>query len=274
MPRVVPSQAVQVIDLLFPWAKDQKDIREGRKSIHLGAANNVAAVLKLVEKVPNELLVLEPDTYARFLVATSALKNQVMNWNSRGDVGKLEAVSGFGNLHPITIIRNALASCPDEPVHVGTNELSYISDVQLRDNIWSDVSAIRRALTNQEWKATTVLAGSTTEALLLWSLSTKSDPEVQAAVATLMTNNMFDKKPGNNVDQWNLYQYIHVCQELNLISERTASQTLLAKDFRNLIHPGRANRLGQTCDRGTALTAVAGMENVIRDLKNAISQPP
>jgi len=53
---------------------------------------------------------------------------------------------------------------------------------------------------------------------------------------------------------------------LKLISDDTAKLVRLAKDFRNLIHPGRAARLGQKCDRATALGALAAMEAVARDL--------
>jgi len=35
---------------------------------------------------------------------------------------------------------------------------------------------------------------------------------------------------------------------LNLLTANTVSQAKLARDFRNLIHPGRAQRTQQTCD--------------------------
>ena len=59
---------------------------------------------------------------------------------------------------------------------------------------------------------------------------------------------------------------IEVAAELNLIGTETAMQCRLAKDYRNLIHPGRAQRLGQACNRGTALSAVAAVEHVVNDL--------
>jgi hypothetical protein len=40
----------------------------------------------------------------------------------------------------------------------------------------------------------------------------------------------------------------------------------LVKDFRNLIHLGRAERLAKKCDRSTALTALAGVVAVVNDL--------
>jgi hypothetical protein len=63
-----------------------------------------------------------------------------------------------------------------------------------------------------------------------------------------------------------LFQYIEVAVELKLITADTAIAARLAKDFRNLIHPGRAKRLGQECNRGTTLSAVAALEHVVNDL--------
>src|SRR6266581_2002962 len=40
----------------------------------------------------------------------------------------------------------------------------------------------------------------------------------------------------------------------------------LTRDFRNLVHPGRAIRLGRQCNRATALSALAGIEHVVNDL--------
>jgi hypothetical protein len=42
--------------------------------------------------------------------------------------------------------------------------------------------------------------------------------------------------------------------------------TRLAKDFRNLIHPGRSVRLARVCDQPTALAPVAGLGFLVRDL--------
>lgn len=266
MSRIVPSQAVQMIDVLFSQFKDQNNTQEGRVSLHLGDASKVLAILDLIERIPNDLLILEPTEYSQFLIAISVLKNQVDEWNSRGNTGKLTRISGLGELNPITIVRRALVQCADEAIYTESNELDYISDIKLRDNIWGDISGVRRALANQEWKAATVLAGSAIEALLLWSLSAKSEVDIKDVVTSLITSGIFDKKPAKLKENWNLYQYIFVCQELELISDKTKTQALLAKDFRNLIHPGRYARLGQICDRGTAFTAVAGIENVLRDL--------
>ncbi len=70
-----------------------------------------------------------------------------------------------------------------------------------------------------------------------------------------------------NPESWGLHQYIDVAAELDLISDESADQARLAKEYRNLIHPGRSARLAQVCDRATALSALAAVEHVVRDLE-------
>jgi hypothetical protein len=88
---------------------------------------------------------------------------------------------------------------------------------------------------------------------------------VTNAVTSLMTTK-FKKQPNANLEYWDLHQYTEVSEQLGIIKSETAAQTRLAREFRNLIHPGRAQRLGQKCDRASALSAVAGAEHVVRDL--------
>lgn len=266
MPRVVPSQVVQVIDRIFPWAKDQRDVKEARVKLDISHVNQAAAIIKLIDNILDELFVLEADDYAKFVIATSVTRNQIILWNTRGG-GPIDRIPGLGQLNPITIIRKALALCPDEAPYTDTEELEFIDDDKLRNSMRQDISAIRRALINQEWKAVTILSGAVIEALLLWTLQKKSQAQINEAVDTLIENNVIQQRPSNDIEAWNLFLYIQVSSHLTLISEETKKQTELAKDYRNLIHPGRAKRLGQICDRATAYSAVAGVEHVVRDLK-------
>ena len=66
--------------------------------------------------------------------------------------------------------------------------------------------------------------------------------------------------------RWCLHHFIEVATHLKLIKPDKSSAAKLAQNFRNLIHPGRVARLEQTCDRGTAYSAIGAMEHVIRDL--------
>ncbi|GAA09697.1 hypothetical protein ATPR_2701 [Acetobacter tropicalis NBRC 101654] len=135
-----------------------------------------------------------------------------------------------------------------------TTELAFIEDVELRNSIRLDISAATNALHNGEWKAATVLAGSASEALLLWAI--KGSPDLST----------LEENPKGPPERWDLADYITVATSLKLIKDNTEKLTQIAKDFRNLIHPGRAQRLAQVCDRATALTALAAVESIASDL--------
>jgi hypothetical protein len=63
-----------------------------------------------------------------------------------------------------------------------------------------------------------------------------------------------------------LNKLIGKAAKLNIIKDSTVTQAGLAKDFRNLIHPGLEQRRKEVCDRATALAALAAAEAVARDL--------
>jgi hypothetical protein len=111
------------------------------------------------------------------------------------------------------------------------------------------------------WKAATVLAGAAAEALLLWAIiERKSASDTGAAHAAVIPSAPSDP------NRWDLDGYIKVAKALGLIEDETAKQADLAREFRNLIHPGRSARLAKKCDRGTALSALAAVELIVRDL--------
>jgi len=70
MPRVVPSQVVELIDRLFPTAKENKEFSVSRLHQH-----KVAAIIELIEQIPPELITLNEDDYSRFVVSISTMKS-------------------------------------------------------------------------------------------------------------------------------------------------------------------------------------------------------
>ncbi len=265
MPRVVPSQVVEFIEHFFPFAANERKSRNQVLGIGPREASGLTAIIDLVQQIPHQLIVLEGSRYAALITGLAAIQNAVSHWQAQGR-SELSYLDVFNNLSPVYLIRTALSDCPDEFPPPGIVELNFIPDRELRESVRTDISTTNTALSNGEWKAVTVLAGAVVEALLLWALQQRPQPDVWQAVETLVANRTLDRNPGRNLETWNLYSYIEVAAELNLISAEAATQARLGKDFRNLIHPGRALRLGQTCDRGTALAALAAVEFVIRDL--------
>lgn len=260
MARVVPSQVVALIDKFFPWSKDQNE-NDQKNFLSMGNSYSIAAIIDLSQQIPSELIILSTDDFAEWVSGLAALRTLIQNWQSSGD-STFHSMPGLRRLSPITLIRQNLAKCPDEYPAATTTKLTFITDHVLQQSLRLDLSATNNALSNGEWKAATVLAGSIVEALLLWKLLKTNRSEIDAAVARLKLK----VKP--NLEEWALHEYIEVAADLKLIDVTTAIQCRLAKDYRNLIHPGRAQRLRQACNRGTALSAVAAVELVVADLTN------
>jgi hypothetical protein len=110
-----------------------------------------------------------------------------------------------------------------------------------------------------------VLAGSVIEALLLWALEKHFSDRVKSAVDRLVAEGVF-AKPKNDLQYWDLHHYGEVAAEFGAIEEDTVHLVRLARNYRNLIHPGKAERLGQACNRATAMTAISALDRVIEDL--------
>lgn len=260
MPRIVPSQVVAFINSISLGQADQ---------IHMNSIGSyrLSAVLQLVEQVPDELLTMDNEVYSSFILAKELIKDILSTWKSNRTANTQLREFRFLRLNnPLTQIRDGLVKCPDESPAPSTSELKFIVDADLRMNLRNDIGAVTRALSNGEWKAATVLAGSAIEALLLWSLGQRPTADIAQATAALLASGEFTRQPDPNLERWDLHEFTEVAANLSIIEKDTHTETRLAREFRNLIHPGRAQRLGQTCDRGTALASVAALDHVVRDL--------
>lgn len=237
-------------------------------NLHEGHAAHIAAIVALIGEIPPELIVLDLPDYIQLILSLAVMRNALDMWKARVPGTVLNVVPGH-QLNPITLVRRALVKCPDEAASPETTNLAFIGDQALRDSIRLDISAANRDLINGEWKGATVLAGSAVEALLLWAIGAREAATpggVAAAVGARRTTGVLTRQPDANIERWDLHEYVEVAEELGVIGGATATQARQAKDFRNLIHPGRAARLGQKCDRATALAALAAVEFVVRDL--------
>lgn len=252
MREVMPSQVVQFIDQFFPWAKNDPP----QASVQPQDGPNLRGILDLAEVIPDSLLSCPPDQLAAFIHARAMIRDILETWKARGGIGGLGYVQGGKS--PVSVIRAILAMCPDENPPAAHADLLFITDVQLRDSIRLDIGGANRAMANAEWKAATVLAGSAIEALLHWRLSI--EPKATLDGAPRAPAYRGGKK--KNLDDYVLHEYIAVAEDLGAIRGDTVIAARLAKNFRNLIHPGRAVRLQEKCSRATAQLAVGAMEAV------------
>jgi hypothetical protein len=262
MPRVVPSRVVH-----FITSNPVPEHPPGIVLMNKAQPGVLSGLLVLLDQIPDELLTLDDETYASLIIAKERIKGMLETWNSNRNAN--QSLFGFQlstSQNPLEQIRAALAQCPHEFPAPGTSELSFVTNEDFRTNLRIDFGVIKRALSDGEWKAATVLAGSAAEALLLWALKQRPPAEITSAIAAARAGGGLIANPDSNLDRWNRHEYIEVAAALGVIKPNTAKQTRLAKDFRNFIHPGVAQRLGEKCDRATAFSAVAGMEHIVRDL--------
>jgi hypothetical protein len=256
MKNIMPSQVVSVVLRLFPHVTVA---RPGDGFLHSGQLDQLLGIANLVKEIPSELMTVSVADYADLVLALTSIEENNKFRISRGAQFGLPAIQGKDFA---TIIYDVLVKCPDEYPPKSTIALTFIGDVDLRENIERDIEGIERAISHAEWKAATVLAGSVIEALLLWRLSEPLPGSAAVESARLGV------APGANVDPlwWDLFNYAKVARELDLIEDETFREAELARGYRNLIHPGKSARLQQHCDRGTAYAAVAALDHVVRDL--------
>ena len=254
MSRVVPSHVVEILNTLFPFTATQRD--DESISVDYSSVESLAGVLHIVDQIPSELIHLNDKDYINFIINVEAIRSSVKSFEQRGNVNSLKFLPGFNRLNPLTVVCRALEKCPDEFPSKSVTKLLFITDIQLRDSIRMDISTAEQGFRNGAWKASTVLAGSAIEALLLWRLK-QEDP------SNLQTKTGHD---ANQLDRLDLHHLIDTSITMGVIKPETSTLALLAKGFRNLIHPGRSIRLGEKCNRATAYTALAALEHVVNDL--------
>jgi hypothetical protein len=263
MPHVVPSQVREFIEKVFK----PPGLGSGIGSqLHREWSAQLAALLAIVEQIPDDLLTLKGDGYSQYVLALETIRHQVSTWLHRSEPATLPLVHGR---NAVLVLYEALANCPDQSPSATTHALAFVDDVELRDSIRLDMSAADQDLVSHEYKGATVLAGSATEALLLWAVQHHEEANpgrTKQAIDVLTNTGTASKALQQNPEHWSLSNLIEVSHQLGLITAETAQQARLTKDFRNLIHPGRAARLGIACDKGTALSALASAALIVRDL--------
>jgi len=134
-------------------------------------------------------------------------------------------------------------------------ELTFITDKEIRLDIEAKLHTAWVNFKVGEWLGATAFAGIALEAMLLW--------EVKRARGSEEGGNANRRKP---VDEWRLHALINEALVLKLISESAGNQAHLARDARNLLHPGKVASTGTPCSKATALTAFAAAYQVADEL--------
>ena len=244
MPKVLPSQVVTAIDTFFGANRNEIDAY----AVTILYRSEVHALLSLLDEMPRELIDLPAAEYLELTCCRAVLATTLVRWNA----GDLIPARDVGGKDPVERIRRLMRKChdelpPPEPI------LPFISDADIRFGIEDRIHAAWTDFGAREWMGATVLAGAALEALLLWSLRrvTLSAP------------------PRRPLDELHLADLIRLAATNSVIDAACEQQASLAKDARNLVHPGRAIRSGDACNKTTALTALTAVYRVIDELKKA-----
>lgn len=261
MQRAFPSQIVAYLESVYPTQRPTDIATIGQT---VGA---LAAFVELYDHIPDELIRLPPDEYARLVSAIGTIRFGI-------DQYRLSA-----NASHLTRVPPALSSAWDllkllnDEAPSTAHDLSFIADPDLRELIGVDVAAVATALQAGEWKGATIIAASCCEALLLYALQT-TETTSAGAVASAVSAVQWPGRPPKSSDlidlSWNLFAYTEIANRINLITDNTKADLLPTRNYRNLIHPGKVQRENSKCDRGTAFVATGALEHVLSDLKKSL----
>jgi len=266
MPTIVPSQVVEDIGRAYPGLDEATTIGWEHSGV-------VAGILDLLNSVPEQhYALLSSADYSSLRRAAATLREMLERWRYVDEKSlkltggpKLRRSEAFGKRHPLQVIREVLGKCPDEAPSESKSDLAFIGDPEFAGDLRQDITTATSTLSNGEFKAACVMAGSVIEALLLWAVKRKTPAERGTAIAACQQNG--EGVPANpDPDRWDLAHLLNVSRRLPVISEETFGAADPARGYRNLIHPGKALRLQVKPTKARATLAVGGMLQVIDDL--------
>ena len=214
----------------------------------------------MIDQIPDEFITLSDSDTTEFIAAKAGLRAEIEGVRAAPQMRRQNLSRSFGELSAVGLLHKLLSQCPETWPSPNVAELEFVRELDLREDLRKDRASCQNLTSIGEWKAATVLGGSVVEALLLWRLQQAPIDDVKSAKSGL------SKNPGNNLARWALEPLIQVSLALAYIEPETAKVCDVAREFRDLIHPGRAYRLNQVCDQATSMSVGAAIALVIRDL--------
>lgn len=244
MSAVKPSQVAEAIVTMFGvYATDLETDRPNHaKQVE------VRALLSLLDNVPPALINLTFTEFLEYQRCYAALATILPSWN----LGNTMACPGVAGKNPVERIRRLVLSCPDE-LPRPEPELLFMTDEAARIGAEAKVHAAWINFKAGEWLGATVFAGCALEAILLWEVKRSGE----------MSESTANKK--------HLTDLIGVARSRELISGPAADLAKLARDGRDLLHPGKVARQGTECTNATALTALAAVAQVVEELNRQLA---
>ena len=260
----MPSEIVQFVDRYFPEVKEYEG-RNDHSSLQIdpGRASALSTLVQMVDNLNEALLPVDAAALGDLRLATEHIRFREALLMSGRPPTNLPFVPHSGRQNAVVMIRRVLQQCPDTPVpQEEEKRLEFVQDAHYRRKLVADLNEVEADLRHGQWKSATVLGGSLIEALLLEAIG-------ELTSAELAKSSHYKQMPGNRkkkLDHWDLNDYLHVAVQAGVIGQDSYDLGIKAKGFRNLIHPGKAQREQMEFNRATALTVRAALEHVILDL--------
>jgi hypothetical protein len=277
MPRITPALVAVFIEESFPELRDRGAIG----TVDQGALQTIGILVSMLDRLDQAVLAgLSHEQYRDTVIATEHLRTTVNRWQYPQPAGRGQyAIVPFlplGNRHPVIVLRDIMRAAPEEPIAAVQPRLAFLHDPALQESIATDLASAESAMADGRYKNACVMSGAAIEALLLWAVQRRTQAEHQAAFGRAQTRRAREgRQPLDAINadprRWVLEQYIEVARELPVLSAAAANASMLAKDFRNLIHPGRAERLQQRASQGSAAQGLAAAVLTSEDLAERVA---
>lgn len=277
MPRITPVLVADFIEESFPELRSHGGIG----TVDQGSLQTIGILVAMLDRLDEGVLAgLSTPQYRDAVVATEYLRTTVNRWQYPQPAGRGQyAIVPFqplANRHPVVVLRDLMRAAPEEPVAAVLPRLSFLQDPALQESIATDIASAESAMADGRYKNACVMSGAAIEALLLWAVQRRTPPDHQAAFVRVQKRRAREGRRALetiNADprRWMLEQYVELAGELPVLSAAAANASMLAKDFRNLIHPGRAERLQQRATRGTAAQGLAAAILTSEDLADRMA---
>ena len=128
------------------------------------------------------------------------------------------------------------------------SSFGFITDEQFRTVLSSDKQEMYQCLKSNAWKAVHVLAGSIIESVIL---------------DYLIAEGHMNRDKALTVD---LGSAIKIAEKKGIVSGRVSDLSRIVKDYRNLVHPGRTIRTGETPDSNSATIVARLLEMILAEI--------
>lgn len=128
-----------------------------------------------------------------------------------------------------------------QPAPIGMEplpDLAFVADAALRGVLEQNVKELYAAYQAKAWTAVIILAGAIGEGVL-FSLLNRKQADAQKARTDLNADPQRSQKIKEpNIEDWKLWAYIDVVDEMNCLSGTTRKMAhSVLREFRNMVHP-------------------------------------